>query len=190
MTKYYRIVDDLNFENRWFLGNVNSNNLKYIWPIIRVGRPILFNRIYEVLLKERGIPLDFTFADFEVPVVSNDLIHNFSKNEVQSFPAKIIESNSTEIKNKFSILVVNNEIDCINEDRSIFKKFEINDEIRPDKAGHYRSFMKLIVDTNRIPNNLNIFRVKKFNVAIIVSEIIKKTFEIEGYTGINFIDVS
>ena len=49
----------------------------------------------------------------------------------------------------------------------------------------YRNFTKIIVNPDFVPN-VNIFRIKDFNVAVIVSEKIKTAFESKSLKGVRF----
>ena len=66
-------------------------------------------------------------------------------------------------------MIVQNTFDCIDEAQSKFEKFKENDKIQPDKAGEYIAFYSMKINKMKI-NNEDIFRIKKFEIAIIVSE--------------------
>lgn len=78
-----------------------------------------------------------------------------------------------------------NEVDCLDENFSEFDKFTIDDEVRPDLAGKYKSINKMVLKRDKIPK-FGIFRLGKYSVAVIVNESIKNAFEKNGITGIKF----
>ncbi|MBE2898413.1 hypothetical protein HPC37_06230 [Pasteurellaceae bacterium 20609_3] len=84
-------------------------------------------------------------------------------------------------------MVIHNEIDCVDEERSEFTKFEEDDPVRPDLAGEYDGFYKLKLDYSRI--NKELFRLGKFSIAIIISERLKKLLMENNITGIEFTEV-
>jgi hypothetical protein len=85
-------------------------------------------------------------------------------------------------------MVITNKRDCVNEELSLFGKFKENDPVRPDLAGHYSWFSKLIMEPTKT-NHSDIFRINKGENYIIVSENIKQTFENIQASGAKFIEV-
>ncbi|MCD5977721.1 imm11 family protein [Pseudomonas quasicaspiana] len=175
---YYRLKDDVQYPGRWLLGDVlDVDN----WVLVSQGGgagPV------QIELYRDGVELDFTFSEvYGVPVVSakvkNILI---GLPGLEFIPASVVPPISSR---DFYIVVVSKQVDCVDEDKSEFTKFEINDPVRPDKAGQYRGFMNLKLDPLKVAG-MNIFRVAKFNVAIVVSETIKKSFEAAAVTGLRF----
>ena len=82
-------------------------------------------------------------------------------------------------------MAVPKELECINEEASEFQKFEVSDPVRPDKAGEYRGFFKMVVNPEKCAD-FNIFRVKGFSIAIVVSEQVKQSLETAGVPGVKF----
>ena len=60
--------------------------------------------------------------------------------------------------------------------RSEFEKFEVDDDVRPDMAGEYRGFFKLAIDEAKAAGH-PIFRLHKFDTAIIVDETVKRALD-------------
>ncbi len=79
-------------------------------------------------------------------------------------------------------MLIENKVDCVDEKRSEFKKFETNDPIRLDKAWQYKSFFKLVIDKSKTAET-PIFRLAGFNVAIIVRDDVKRALEAASVTG-------
>jgi hypothetical protein len=73
---------------------------------------------------------------------------------------------------------------CLDEKRSIFQKFETNDEIRPDLAGDYKAVNPLFIDPDKV--NRSIFRLDKYDIVIIVSEHVKNKLEKVELSGLKF----
>jgi hypothetical protein len=73
----------------------------------------------------------------------------------------------------YYIMHIQNSCECVDEKSSIFEKYRENDPVRPDKAGQYSGFVKLVVDTSRsYPSSL--FRVKNANLLMIIDELTKE----------------
>jgi len=182
--KYYRILDDLDVPNRWLLGEINFQSMQEMWNYTRSGEVFPSQNELVVNIKKKGSPIDFTFADFDVIIINEKLSKLLNLNEVQLIPIKIDRN-----ENNHFLMVTKLEFDCVDEQNSEFLKYEIDDIARPDLVGDYRNFFKLIIDPILV-NESNIFRVKKYDVAIIVSEKLKNVFEKNYIRGIKFKEVT
>jgi hypothetical protein len=85
----------------------------------------------------------------------------------------------------FSIVNVLDEVDCVDESRSEFTKWEPGNEARPDKAGQYQSFTRLTIDPARAKGH-DLFRLKGWHMALIVSSATKRAIEEYGAAGSQF----
>lgn len=179
---YYLINDDINFSKRWYLGEIAlSDN----WQIQKY---IDTERVYEIELYQDGSVMDYTCNEaYGVSIVSGKLKNLMSDFTGVTFAkANII---GKELDDKFYIMAIPNELECINEELSEFSKFEENNPIRPDKAGEYSSFLKMVVDPEKC-SNCDIFRVKGYSIAIVVSSNVKRRIEDAGILGVDFKKVS
>lgn len=86
-------------------------------------------------------------------------------------------------------MIIETQIDCVDEKRSRYKKFEVDDPVRPDMAGNYRAFYNLVVDPGRVGSS-HIFKLKKYLGAVIVSEEVKRRFMAAGVVGVLFDSVN
>lgn len=181
---YYRIVDDIRYPGRWYLGDINVPDP---WNL-RMGK-VLDREQYkdlQVEFDQEGRSMDLTLTDGRlVPVVSEHFVQCLGEfmDEVQLFPVKV--PGTTE---KYYILVIKNALDCVDEERSDFEKFEPGNDIRPDLAGEYSGIRVLKVDPSRIDRH--IFRIAKYEVAAIVSSEVKDKLEKAQLRGIKFRSVS
>jgi len=182
--KYYRILDDLDCCSRWFLGDVNFSDKWSFWNYVTVRELPSVDTDLTISIRQDGNRLDLTMADFEILIANNSVAELFLDNDVLKVPIKITPRESA----THFVLVIKKELDCINRENSVFSIWEEGNNIRPDKAGQYRNFQKMFVDPGKI-EELDIFRIKGFNVAVIVSERIKIAFENQGLTGVKFKEV-
>lgn len=188
MNKYYRLQDDVNFPNRWHLGELidgNGNEIEQDLFIYPKGRKINLYKPLSLKIDERGSCLDFTFTSYDMPLVKKQIgsiLESFEKNGIQRIPVNI-ES----CEEEYEILNIFNTIDCLDEGRSeiLFWKEE---DGRPDKVGKYRMVTNMHVDPDRAVG-FNIFRLGGWQIAIIVSERVKSALEKIGATGIRFTEV-
>ncbi|MFT0477762.1 imm11 family protein [Pseudomonas antarctica] len=181
--KYFRLIDDVDFPGRWHLGDIHDVDN---WAFMHSRPQSLNHGVIDVY--KSGARMDFTFSEvFGVPVVSEKVRRELIVfPEVDFFPVSI---NSHESIGDFNVMVTLASVECVDEERSQFQKFEEFDPVRPDKAGDYRGFMSLRLDAVKV-KGLHIFRVKKFEVAIIVSLVVKEKLQNAGVTGLKFLAVS
>jgi hypothetical protein len=106
----------------------------------------------------------------------------FSVDEVELIPVSVKSSNSS---GRYYIAVIKHAVDCIDRNKSDFEIWEKDNNMRPDKAGEYRAFYKLVVDPG-LTNGFNIFRIKGYQVAVVVSEALKRKIQTGLLTGVRF----
>ncbi len=175
---YYELTDDINFPNRWYLGDVAfADN----WELSQHLNP---EREYEIEVYRDGSEMDYTCNEaFGVSVVSKKFKEALSGIAYITFAkANIIGKGPS---SEFFIMAVPRELECVNEEESEFQKFEVNDPVRPDKAGEYRGFFKMAVNPAKCAG-FNIFRVKGFSIAVVVSAEVKQKLESAGVSGAQF----
>ena len=180
---FYKLQDNLYIPiDRWFLGSIDFDNEWEFWQYLNAGEINIPNKQLEISVKEEGIPLDFTFADFGILIVNEKTANLFNDNEVQLIPIRLKGYKNI---NKYFVMVVKNVLDCVDENKSVFTKWEKDNPIRPDKAGQYKSIYKLVIKSE-LANGHNIFRIKNYDVIIAISETLKKRLEELRITGIKF----
>lgn len=174
---YYRLKDNVEYPNRWYLGDIlDVNNWDLASDVPEIDREL------EIELYQDGEEMDFTLSEvYGIPVVSRKVKKELEcYSEVRFIPLLLegVESG------QYFAMVTKSVVECVDEESSEFQKFEINDPVRPDKAGDYRAFMVLRLNQNNI-GDVNIFRLKKFETAIIVSERVRNKLEAIGVTGMD-----
>lgn len=179
--KYFELSDDVNFHNRWYLGDVAfSNN----WEL---ATTLDSHREYQIEVIQNGLEMDYTRNEaYGVSIVSKRFKEALAGiTGVEFAKVNIISKASV---SGFFIMAVSREVDCIDEDVSEFQKFEVNDPVRPDKAGEYRGFFKMVVNPDKCIGH-DIFRIKDFSIAIVVSDLVKKKLESACVKGVQFKNV-
>lgn len=176
--RFYRLTDDVYHPNRWYIGDVLfSDN----WDL---KHSVDNNKSYEFVVHQSGSEMDFTCSSaFGVCVVSQEF-----KDSIEGTPGiEFAKANISEgaSNTDYYLMAVSNEVTCIDESQSEFDKFEMNDSIRPDLAGDYSGFFKMVVNPELCAEH-EIFRIKGFSCAIIVSRKIKDKIESANLTGCKF----
>ena len=189
--RYFELVDELYIpKDRWFLKSLNvvDENKISVWEFLSPGK-IEFPNLEKLTIgiREKGTPLDFTFADFGVMIVNEKVASFLNDRECQLLPVKIEGVKSL---NSYFVAVLLNSVDCVDENRSNYEKWQVDDPIRPDKGGMYKSIYKLFIDSRKINNDNNIFRLEKYNVVTIINEKLKILFEKNDVKGVTFRDVT
>lgn len=182
---FYSIDDDNNFLDRWFLGDINVDDN---W-IFTSGKPVNLDELPQELTIEfdqKGVEIDFTKTDaYGVPIISEsfaEILFEYGE-YIQLAPISI-----PNIANKYYVLIVTNSIDCVDETRSDFEKFEEGNDIRPDLVGEYEGINVLKIDVSKV--NKPIFRIAKYDVEIIICEEIRQKIEALNLTGCKFVQVN
>ena len=126
----------------------------------------------------------FILIDFINPIKL--ILVSFNEEEIQFIPIKI---NGNLIIDSYYLAVTKKGVDCVDESKSLFDKWKEDDSVRPDKAGEYKTIYKLMIDPEKI-QGAHFFRIKKYDVAIIISEKLKHKMEEKHIKGIKFKKVS
>ncbi len=184
--KYYKIFSDMTSADKWWLGECSFPDEDDIWDYVKAGKVTSPPNNLVVEMKEKGRPLDFTMADLDLFIVNQRAANVFDPNDIQLIPVSVAGYKG---KDQHFILVILFEEDCVDEKRSDFKKYEVDDYVRPDLAGEYSGIAKFVIDHSKIYKH-SIFRVKAFDVAVIVNEVVKEKFIAQGLTGLEFIDIN
>src|SRR5262249_26360303 len=157
-------ADDANFGDRWFLGDPLTAAGDEIDPrLFTEGRKYNGPPPVYIPIQVAGRPVNFHFASFDMPVISNkvgDIIQEIAPQEVERFPVKVNSHLSG-----YEILNVLGPIECLDESRSEVMKWE-EDDGSPDMIGKYRMITSLTIDPARTRGRY-IFRIRGWEIALI-----------------------
>jgi hypothetical protein len=201
--RYYRVEDDVDVKGRWFLNGLrdgdgtrlDARDFRYGVPV-DVGPPLKVSLWNDhntvnardpltVSLRRAGAPLDFTFADFDMPVVALKvarIMGALAVRDIQRIPVGV-ESRDE----RFEIINVISRLSCIDAAASEVMWWTEADR-RPDKLGKPRMITQLKIDPTRVEGQ-HIFRPEGWEVALVVSDLVKGALEEVGVTGITFSEV-
>lgn len=133
-----------------------------------------------VKLQYPGPETDITFNSFGLPIARHDLSEELCRIDtlaIQTVPVSIEGS-----KNRFDILNILNEIDCVDETKAKFKKWTLEDS-RPDLVGDFHYIDKLVLRAD-VSYPFSIFRVARHSTTIIINQGIKELFDRLAVSGI------
>lgn len=197
--RFYLLRDDMWLEKsskRWIFDRFKyptaRANFEFVDPPTEYMEPC----IYPIDLRRDGLPTDFSFTmdSGNVPIISEKARSALSGLPEIEDPFRNVVIEPIRIENKnvdqdYFVMIIETQLDCVDEEKSEYQKYEKNDPVRPDKAGQYRSFFNLIIDPSKTVNH-HIFRLKKHLSSIIVSEEVKRRLEAAGVTGAVFESVN
>ncbi|HEU0014977.1 MAG TPA: DUF1629 domain-containing protein [Longimicrobium sp.] len=179
------MIDDTALRGRWFLGSPVDAAGGEIDPrdftdgVARdVTGPI------RLPIRRKGTELDFTFADFDMPVVRTAIalaLETAAPRACQRLPAQVEGSESA-----FDILNVTARVRCLDEERSGVTFWTAHDH-RPELAGQYRMVSQVRIRAEDAGPH-GIFRIEGWEIALVVSTEIKEL--LAAASGILFEEVS
>ncbi|MFN3971703.1 MAG: imm11 family protein [Gemmobacter sp.] len=187
--RYYQLVDDIERPNRWHLGGlIGFDGEEFTQgPMIPLTSPLRDQRV-EVKLQVPGRQMDFTTTSHRsVPIVSFRVIKALSG--LDCFTAFVTHIPGVARRTAHYILHIWDRVDCVDEKASLFDRVDENHPVRPDLAGQYGPFMKLVIDPDRAAGK-DLFRLARAGSEIIASERVKQRFAAARVTGAVFQDVT
>lgn len=176
---YYRIKDDIYAEDYSTLGGIKRNGSDVDADVFTIGAVYDYESAQTFLVEgEVKGKFDFSLASFDVPIVSGRfarLLTGLAENDIQLIPVR------TSCIGDFYILNILTRINCLDEARSLFTKWEASDG-RPDRTGQYRMVAELKIVSEAAEGRC-IFRIAGWDVPIIVSEQLMKLAQAQDMKG-------
>lgn len=190
--KYYLLRQDLSLSEKWVLGDVRHvDNWKFSDPPVNFMEP----GRYTLDVRFDGVEVDCSLAGYaSVPVLSErarDSLIGLPEVDqpYQNVVFEPVDIEGKQVSKNYFLMIIETQIDCVDEELSRFTKFSVDDPVRPDIAGQYRAFYNLAIDRSKVGGR-HIFRIKKYLGAIVVSEDVKRRFEVAGVVGVVFESVN
>lgn len=185
---YYQLTFSTSRGDYWHLSTPSSKSgpAINIWNFTQCV-PYVGPSDLEIEIIGFGFPAEITFSSFGALYASPKIalaIKEIAGDDIQLIPVKIKETGE-----KIFILNVLREVECVDESRSRFDKFTPEDGRRPDRIGYYCVISDLFVDPDLI-DNYPIFRVKKWNQGLIISETVKNMLEVMQVIGVEYHNVT
>ena len=182
--RYFRLMDDGRIRGRWFLKSPVGPSGEELDPrLFTKGQRYAGGHGLRLPQRREGRALDFTLADFDMPVASAraaELLGRYCGDSVQLVPVAV-EGEAE----PFAIVNVLATCRCIDEKRSDFDLWTEEDE-RPDRLGQYRMFSELKVDAARVPEGSHLFRLEGWLIALVVSEQLQAALKAARLSGLLF----
>lgn len=193
MKWYYVIACDNIKKHPMVCGNDNLDEYGYSEVDFIIGKKITNwnnNIIFQAKTpKHDGDPDDALQNKQMLPIFSNNLIDELNKiniTAIQYLPIKVLRPDNT-IVHGFSIANLLDIVGAFNFDKSSFDRFDLdfpNKNVRGKIAG----VTKYVLNSDMLGGK-NIIRLKEYNRAMFVSDIIRNIFKINKFTGYSFKEV-
>jgi hypothetical protein len=181
---FFRVLDAA-VEDRWFLRGPADENGNALDPrVFTWGNAIEVNGVVTIPMRERGPELDFTLADFDMPVVRESigaLIASMTpRDSLQRIPARVTGS-----RGRFEILNVLDKSVSLDEKRSVIMWWTESDG-EPDMIGKYRMVAEMVLDPKSIAPTTTISRLRGWEIALIVRDDLRRALEKVKCSGVRF----
>lgn len=180
---YFDLLDDMEFPGRWVLGDVERNgSWANPWQFT-AGNVVQADAPLNIAVLLQGRPLDYSTDTYGVPIVTAraaDLLKQVCGSQVQ-----LIEVSVQGHQGPFFIANATRAADCVDEQLSQGVRRWTEEDGRPDRIGDYHAMDKLVIDPNRT-GGLDLFRVARYTVVLIVSDRLKRTMEEAKLLGPRF----
>ena len=172
--------------DRWFLRAPLDANSKEVDPrTFTSGVRSTSSGVLTIPVRQWGTPMDFTLADFSMPVVRKyvgDVLEQVAPGDLQRIPARVVSR-----PEDYEVLNVISVVNCLDEARSEVSRWTQEDG-RPEKVGQYRMVTNLHVDPRRV-GKAQVFRIDGWKVALIISEFVRDALIGRKITGAVFEEV-
>jgi hypothetical protein len=166
MTHFFRLRDDITRADRWYLNGPVTLDGQELDP-----REFTYSRRVDVAsvrieVREPGEPLDFTLADFDMPVLLGrytDELQELASGDFQRIRAQVDDR-----LEPFDILNVLPLVSCLDHENSELTYWTESDE-NPEMVGQVRMVVTLRIRSELVGNH-HLFRIREWPVPIIISQ--------------------
>jgi hypothetical protein len=180
---YYRVLSDPLGGRRWYLGlPVDERGEDLDWAALFAGETPAFAGRLRATIRKPGTQVAFTLAGFDVPIVRDDVFHILQDHVGQDLFG--LPVNIESVNGRFFIVGTRRVLTCLDEQRSNVVRWKEGDG-RPDKVGGYRMVTDIHIDPARA-DNADLFRVRGWEVALIVSSAVREKLRAHDVNGIAF----
>ncbi|NVJ20692.1 MULTISPECIES: imm11 family protein [Myxococcus] len=183
-TRFFDLAENVQ-AGSWYLGDPEDERGQEVedpWSF-RAGRPVQIKGPLKIPIDEPGKALDFSTAGVGVtPVVHvrvAEIFKELAPDDVQFIPVSIKGH-----PDQYLILVATKLIRCIDDAASRVQRWEPEDGL-PEKVGQYYAVDDMRIDLGKV-GDAKVFRTEGWDIALIVSEDIKKALERAKATGVKF----
>lgn len=163
-TQFFEVLDDVTRKGRWFVcAPEGSDGSAAGMEFIR-GEEVVGAASYLARVRQVGEPLDFTFADFGIPIVRREIavqLEALATNDVQRLPV-VVEGE----RGEYDVLNIRSLVDCMDRKSSLITYWTEADGL-PEMVGQYLSVLNPGIIADRTGGH-HVFRMSGWVPPIIV----------------------
>jgi hypothetical protein len=189
---YYEIKTDFyEFSHQNFITEIDgfdNPRAQIDWDEFLIGYLPNRPKKYRATIESGHEEVDFTTTFYGFCVISDKFVKLLEKEKISDCLVIPLIFNK-QLSQPFYLLVDALRYECVDETNSDFQKFLEDDPVRPDLAGRYRAFFKLIIDSSKV-DNADFFRLENEDASVIVSQKIKDIYDVNHLTGASFTKVT
>jgi hypothetical protein len=167
--------------DRWYLASPTTSHGEYIDPrLFTQGKRIDMADGLYLAKRREGKPLDFTLADFDMPVVSDRLaalLLQHAKHHIQFIPVSVHGESS-----RYQILNVCANVSCIAEPETVVTRWGPDDG-RPDKIGQLRMVISPVMTADEYDGQA-IFRATGWQIMLLCHRGLASALISSGFSGL------
>lgn len=136
-----------------------------------------------------GKPDDRLANDSGWYIFSDKVIDTFNKNSIKGFqylPVNIFKMDGSRLEGYNFVANIFNKVSCLDMEKS---KYSLFGDERPNMKGKIKILDKIILDKNKLENDLDIFRIEEKATRIIASERLAALYQENKFTNLAFEEV-
>lgn len=179
---YFRLLDDVSISGRWHLGELLNEAGEEV--DLLSAKPLPEEMELNAVIDVDGRSLDFSLTSFGMPLVVRPVASELKGVVLDAAQFVPVSGLGLDV---FAVNALHT-IDCLDESESEFLKWRAEDG-NPLRVGDYRQVTRLAIDSSAVPRDVSIFRVKGWEVALIINDVVRDTIERYGSFGAKFLPV-
>jgi hypothetical protein len=183
--RYFQLADDEELPGRWYLASPLTPDGQAFDPrVFTSARPVDVTGLLRLPLRRPGRSLDFTMADFAMPVARRSLAEQMDRlapGALQRVPVAVEGTAAGD----YEIITMLREVACVDEAETHVVRWTPEMGL-PDMVGKYLYLANIVIDPAKT-NGAALFRLAGWKAAIVCTETVKPGLEAHPWTGLRFL---
>ena len=183
--RYFQLDDDKEVRGRWYLASpLTPDGQEFDPRVFTYARPVDVTGLLRLPLRRPGRPLDFTMADFAMPVARRSLaeqIDRLAPGTLQRVPVAVEGA----APGDYEIITVLREVACVDEAETHVVRWTPEMSL-PDMVGKYLYLANIVIDPAKT-DGATLFRLAGWKAAIVCTEAVKLGLEARPWSGLRFL---
>ena len=182
--RYFQLDDDKQAPGRWYLASpLTPDGQEFDPRVFTYARPVDVTGLLRLPLRRPGRALDFTMADFAMPVARRPLAEQFDQLAPGAVQRVSVAVEGT-APGDYEIVTVLRQVACVDEAETQVVRWTPEMGL-PDMVGKYLYLTNIVIDPAKA-DGATLFRLAGWNAAIVCNEAVKLGLEAQPWTGLRF----